>query len=208
MNSLTPLGIFIFFVGLLSLFLKKNTKAQKSVEQSFWERERRSNLTRRQDISGLPYITIPLDKFPIGICADDDLKEYEAKLTALSQQKLLNLGTQTNTDLKLKYGIANLNSLSDCEQRFTILCRTLVSYAARLIQLGYSAEAKTVLEFGIDCGSDLSRNYLMLADLYLEQANYPAFNELTQKASMLDSPMKKTILKHLAEKTDGTPDAS
>lgn len=193
------LGIFIFFIFLLAFFRKRNTRMQENVEQSFWERENEANNARRQDISGLSYITIPLDKFPIGICKDEDLEDYENTLKELSRQKILNLGFQSNTELKLKYGPANLDVLTMYEQHFTTLCRTLVSYAKRLIALNYTAEAQTVLEFGLSCGSDLSQNYLLLATLYKESGNLTSIDTLIEKANQMDSPMKISILSHLTE---------
>ena len=60
------LGIFIIICSILSYLRKKHTKRQEQVSDTFWEKEQQANLTKRQDISGLPYITIPLEKFPIG----------------------------------------------------------------------------------------------------------------------------------------------
>ena len=67
---------FVIFVLVLAYFRKKGTEAQKQVEASFWEREQKANHVRRQDISGLPYITIPLDNFTMGICDSPEIKEY------------------------------------------------------------------------------------------------------------------------------------
>lgn len=194
------LSIFIFIIFLLAYLRKRQTRNQEAVERNFWNLEYQANNTRRQDISGLSYITIPLDKFPIGIAKDDSLKNYEDTLTSLSGQKILNLGSQTNTDLKLKYGPANLAALTDYEQNFTTLCHTLISYASRLIELGHKKEAVTVLEYGISCGSDLSKNYLLLADLYLELGSSSKLDELLEKAATLDSLMKASITKQLEEK--------
>lgn len=193
------LGIFIFLVALLSLYRKKASKKRQEVDEHFLEREAAANNIRRQDISGLPYITIHLDKFPIGNFKDEELSHYESVLEALSERQILNLGTLTNTDLKLQYGPANLDILTDCEQRFITLCQTLISYAERLLALGHTAEAQTVLEFGISCGSDISRNYLLLAGIYRESGRQEQIKELIREAEKLDSMMKNSILKHLNE---------
>lgn len=194
------LGIFIFILSVLAYLRKKHTKLQETVEQNFWERENRANATRRRDISGLPYITIPLERFPIGICKDEAAITCETTLTSLSDKKILNLGNQTNTDLKLQYGAGNLTELTECEQRFTILCRTLITYAETLIAAGYRSEAITVLEFGISCGSDLSKNYLLLADLYLETGASAKLADLAEKAAALECPLKDAIVRQLKEK--------
>lgn len=191
------LGLFIFFIFLLAYFRKKNTREQEALEETFWNRENEANHTRRQDISGLPYITIPLEKFPMDICDNPELKESESTLTALSSRKILNLGNQTNTDLKLKYGPANLDALGEYDENFSTLCQTLAAYAECLLKLGYRKEAQVVLEFGISCGSDHSKNYRMLADLYQEQRKTKELTELLAKANELDSPMKQRIISHI-----------
>ena len=196
---MTYLGIFIIIVCVLSLLRKKHTRKQNAVEDAFWQREYRANNSPRQDISGLPYITIPLEKFPIGNCENKELKESEDILLSLSDKKILNLGSQTNTDLKLKYGISNLSMLMECDENFALLCRTLVSYAETLIHLNRSADAQAVLEFGVSCGSDYVQNYTLLAGLYLEAGNTEHLDRLIADAALLDSPQKSSIQQQLTK---------
>ncbi len=191
------LGLFIMFIFLVAFFIKRSDKKQESVNEAFWQRENEANHARRQDISGLPYITIPLDKFPIGIMTNSELLECERTLKELSTQRILNLGTQSNTDLKLQYGPANLEELSACDQRFATLCATLVDYARTLLALGYEKEAQQVLEFGIACGSDHSQNFRMLADQYVKNGQKEQLDSLRHHAGELDSPMKHSILSYL-----------
>lgn len=202
------LGLFIFFTALISFYRKKQASAQDEIEERFWSRENEANHIRRQDISGLPYITIPLEIFSMDICDNSGLKEYKQTLTQLSEQKILNLSGQTNTDLKLKYGPANLAALIEYDQNYVTLCRTLLSYAECLLKLGYPKEAQKILEFGISCGSDLSQNYLLLANLYLTAGDTASFENLKSQAASLNSLMKTPILERLeaasrAARSDG-----
>ncbi len=196
------LGLFIIICSVLSFFRKRHTKIQKDTTDSFWETERRANQTRRRDISGLSYITIPLDKFPIGIHENDTIKECEALLAELSQKKILNLGAQTNTELKLSYGIANLNALTEYEQNFDTLCKTLITYASALMEIGEKKDAENVLEYGIRIGSDSSRNFLLLADIYQDGHRREDMERLIAAAEKLDSLMKPSILEKLHQKLD------
>lgn len=196
------LGLFIIICSVLSFLRKSHTKHQKDITDSFWEKEREANQIRRKDISDLPYITIPLEKFPIGILENDAIKECEDTLTALSEKRILNLGTQTNTDLKLTYGSANLGTLTEYEQNFTTLCQTLVAYASALIAAEQKAPAQTVLEYGISIGSDASQNFLLLADIYKSQGSTEKLEELIVAAEQLDSLMKHSILEKLHRKLE------
>ena len=104
---------------------------------------------------------------------------------------------QSNTDLKLAYGPANLPALSEYDQNYTTLLRNLVAYADCLIKNGFKSEAVPVLEFGISIDSDIRANYTLLAGLYREQGNASKIQELINKASSLDSMMRSAILEQL-----------
>lgn len=193
------LGLFIIVVCIISAAGKKHARKQRDINDAFWERETAANYARKKDISNLPYITIPLDKFPIGIEKNESLSEYESALQQLSEKKILNLSSQTNTDLKLAYGPANLPLLSEYDQNFSTLCTTLSAYGDRLLALGHEDEARAVLEYGVEIGSDISKTYLTLAGIYKKQGLTAELAHLKEYAEKLDSIMKKSILTHLAE---------
>jgi hypothetical protein len=194
---MTALGILFIVIFFVAYFRKKSTRDQQAVEDSFWERENLANNTRKQSLDDLSYITIPLEKFPIGIYKDPDLKAPETLLTALSSKKIVNLDAFTNTDLKLQYGAANLDILTEYGENFDALCRALADYGEALYEDGHREEARTVLEFGIESGSDISRNYLTLGKIYREEELDSDFNELLSHARELISPMKDSIVHHL-----------
>ena len=130
-------------------------------------------------------------------CDDEELTDYENDLKTLASRKILNLSHQSNTDLKLAYGPANLPALSEYDQNYTTLLRNLVAYADCLIKNGFEAEAVPVLEFGISIDSDIRANYTLLAELYKEQGNASKIQELIDKAASLDSMMRSAILEQL-----------
>ena len=183
------LGLFIIFLSVAAYYRKRATAQQKKVTEDFWSREDQANQIRRKDISNLPYITIPLEKFPIGISDDEELTDYENDLKTLASRKILNLSHQSNTDLKLAYGPANLPALSEYDQNYTTLLRNLVAYADCLIKNGF--------KFGISIDSDIRANYTLLAELYKEQGNTAKIQELIDKAASLDSMMRSAILEQL-----------
>ena len=172
------LGLFIIFLSVAAYYRKRATAQQKKVTEDFWSREDQANQIRRKDISNLPYITIPLEKFPIGISDDEELTDYENDLKTLASRKILNLSHQSNTDLKLAYGPANLPALSEYDQNYTTLLRNLVAYADCLIKNGFKSEAVPVLEFGISIDSDIRANYTLLAELYKEQGKTAKIQEI------------------------------
>lgn len=196
----TFLSIFIIAISLFSLFRKRSIRAQQDTESAFWKHEEQANSVRRKDIGNLPYLTIPLADFPIGICKTDEISALESTITELSGQKILNLGRQTNTDLKFLYGTANLGVLTEYSDNYLLLCRTLTDYATALHANGYDKEAVTVLEYELSTGSDSSAAYSLLADLYISQGRQSDIDSLIAQADALDSLMRAPILAKLKEK--------
>ncbi len=199
-----PLMLLPFIIIILSLFSLFRNRSHRSIQESqesFWEKEQRANQTRKQDISGLSYIHIPLDTFPCGQYQDPGLQELEQTLETLSTRKILNLTGISNTDLKLRYGAANLNILSDCDANFTTLARTLTAYGEQLAALGHWQDAVRVLEFGVSCGTDISKNYTLLGSLYKEHGETARLNSLIETVQATDLLLKASILQQL--KTSG-----
>lgn len=189
--------IFVVFVIILTYVLRRNSNLEREVTDRFWEKEARSNATRRKDISSLPYLTLPLDAFPIGKYTDEVLTELEVQLRQLAGEAILNLNGITNTELKLTYGAANLETLSQCDERFTKLIQLLHQYGKRLLELSHPSEAKLVLRFAAENGSDISDTYTLLADAYLTDGETDLLRTLIDTASRLTSPRRDAIVEKL-----------
>ncbi len=154
---------FILFLAYYAYRRKQIDKVNTQKESDFWQRENDANSTRKQDITNLDYIQIPVDTFPVGAYPNEGYEETEQQLLALSEQKILNLTGISNTDLKLQYGVSNLAILSDCDERFTTLVRLLTDYAKGLAEHAHIDDAIRVLEFGVSIKSDVTENYTLLA---------------------------------------------
>lgn len=186
-------------IGLLILYeCKKHSRKSDSAKASFWAREARANAVRRKDISNLNYINIPDSVIPSDT-SDDEINEYRTTLLNLRTRKILNLSGLTNTDLKEKYGVANLSALSEYDENYITLVNIIARCGARLIELGNTSLAVTILEYGISIGTDVSRNYYMLAELYRKDNNISGIDSLIESADKLDSIMKAPILSKLNE---------
>lgn len=153
-------------------------------------------MSRKKDISNLNYITIP-DTLPFVDTDVETIKKAQNDLAELKEKKILNLTGMSNTDLKIKYGVANLSVLSEYDENFSKLCRAIVRLSAALKENGFDEQAEAFLEFGIKCGSDVSANYFMLAEYYLEKGNTKGLSRLKTSAQALNSLSKNVILKKL-----------
>lgn len=176
------LASFIIFVLILNYFIRKSNQNHQNSEDGFWEREQKANFTRRQDISNLGYITIPPEIIPQNLHT-----EAEKTLLELSSKQLLNLTGMTNTDLKLQYGAANLETLSQCDSHFTTFVRTVPVYAKELTDAGQTENARKLLEFAVSCQADSRSIYTQLADLYRQSGQSDKIQGLIDSANGLRS---------------------
>ncbi len=190
---------FIIFVVWLRYEINKSKKSSDKHHGDFWEREQQSNFSRKADISSLDYIIVPLDELPFVHTQEDDLSRIQEQVKLSSQKKLLNLSSSTNTDLKLKYGTANLSLLSQYDQNYSNFIQNLYKWAKLLYEKGYLAEAEKVLELGITYHSDISGNYTLLANLYKDKNDFDSIGKLIKKAEELNTLMKDSIIKSLTK---------
>ena len=192
--------IFILFIAWFTFNRHRIEKRDKETERKYWDKEAEANSTRRKDISLLPYVRIPLDQLPFGIHPGDDiLLQCEERIRTLSETKALNLTGKTNTELKLEYGAPNLPFLTECDQNFTELVRTMQQWGSRLYELCLTDEAEYVLSLAIRWGSDIKGSYILLARIYQEKKNLDGLSFLKEQAKQLNSLMKEPILTALEQ---------
>lgn len=185
--------IFVTFLVWLSIKLRKTNKK----DDSFWQREAEANNVRKQTLDNLDYITIPIDSLPFFYGIDKNLEELQNTITSLSSCTIVNLSNYTNTELKLMYGPGNLADLTEYDQNFTLLVRTLHKWGEQLSTLGYEKEAIQVLEYAVSIKSDVTAGYLLLGKLYLKQGQPQKLDTLLSAASSLDTLLKDSLIKQL-----------
>jgi tetratricopeptide (TPR) repeat protein len=197
---LAVISVFLI-LGFTSILIRSSSaKSEKHNEESartFWEKERDANFVRKKDISNLPYITIPLDTLPFHDTDNSNITMYQDTIKKLAEKKILNLSNQTNTELKLQYGAANLPFLMDCDTRYTELIKTLQLWGKTLFDSNNPQDAKIVLEFAIACKTDIAASYSLLGDIYALTNNTEQIKSLLESAKEINSPRKNNIISHL-----------
>lgn len=197
---------FIVFVVWLSYEIKKSSRSFDQQEKSFWEKERQANLTRKKSLKDLVYITIPLDTLPMDVCAEEDsIKECLHIIHALSSQTIVNLTGYSNTELKLMYGAPNITALIEYDQNYTLLARTLQSWACLLYEKNLIEEALAVLEFAVSTRTDVSGTYKLLSRIYRSRGQTEQISQLLQTAQTLQSASKDTIV-HILKQSGQSDD--
>ncbi len=191
---------FILFCLFVTFSIRKRKIQEEKADAAFWEKERQANLTRKKPINHLPFIKIPLDSFPMNLLQEDErIPDILETIKHLSECQILNLTGISNTDLKLEYGVANLTFLTECDQNYTLLVRTLQKWADILLEHNYYMEARTILEFAIQTKTDISATYYALAEIYQKNNEGEKIGELIQTAQSLNSMMKNAIVRTLQE---------
>ena len=198
--NLVFLASLIVFILFLSYRIKQQTKTRQNNEKSFWEREHLANSVRKKSLDNLNYIHIPLETFPTHLLRENtDVMECINIIENMTAQKIVNLTGYSNTDLKLEYGTANITVLTEYDQNYTLLVRTLQKWADILTDAGYVKEAAVLMEFAVTTQTDISRTYYQLAEYYVSQRESNKIQELKGTASRLRSSNRNIIIKHLNE---------
>lgn len=196
------LSVFI----IVTIYIAIRRSSAMNNEQKLWDdfrkREQEANRTRKQDISNLAYIKLPLDALPLGKYEDEALQSYETALRDLSTQPICNLNGISNTTLKLNYGVSNLQALSQYDTNYSTLVSLLANYGEKLFELSHPEEAAQVLEYSLSLGSDIGKAYDLLATIYKYEGKPEKINVLLETAGKITSIRKNTILRRLREQLE------
>ncbi len=188
---------FLAFSIVFFFARKRAGRIEEAREQEFWDREKRANFTRRKSLDGLNYITIPEDMEPSA--TTEKLNACIRDLNDLSEYQIVNLTGYTNTDLKLEYGTANITILSDFDLHYTNLVTLLQKLAELLHESGEDTLAIATLEFAVSTGTDVSKSYYLLADLYQEAGTPEKIADLIDQARNINTMVRDTIVQRLTE---------
>lgn len=191
----------ILFILLFKYRLNSITKQEKLQEEEYLQTEKAASLSAEKSLEDLTFISVPLDRLHFHPSKDTQLSQMEEKIQKLSTEKICNLNGISNTDLKLKYGSKNLGQLSEYDQNYLELIRTLAEWSTRLFELGYDDDAIAVAEYAIDCNSDVSKTYTTLAKIYKKHGQLDKLYDLIPIVETLSTPidLKKAIYDVLNE---------
>lgn len=193
------LVFFVIFAVWLMYEIKKSNRKSEQKFNEFLEEERRADAVRKQNIDDLAYLAIPYDTLPFDETTVPPITGYQNAILALKEKRILNLTGYTNTELKLQYGAANLELLSEYDTNFTTLARNLARWGDALYEQKQLTEAIQVLEYGIQIQTDVSSNYITLARIYLMEERIDDIYALMEQAGSLKTLMKDSIIKQLQQ---------
>lgn len=194
------LASFLIFIVVVRMTIGKSRRKGENADKAFWARESEANSVRRKPLDDVEYINVPLDELPIDVLKDDDtVGDYLNQLEELSKLKIINLTGMTNTDLKMKYGVANLTYLSECDEHFTLLVQVLQKWADYLWEKGLEEPAVTIMEYEVKIRADIGSAYRKLAAYYRKNNSPEKIESLISVAETLQTASKASIIRSLKE---------
>ena len=189
---------FIILTLVIRHAIRRNRRLDENSRHSFWDIERAANEVRRKPLDDLIFVVPDMSRFPLSVMEDDEIvRDCRRMVEELSAQKIVNLTGQTNTDLKFRYGAANLPTLMEYDERFTLLVQNLQKWADRLWNNGYVEDSIPILEEQIRIHADISSVYRKLAAYYRDNGMPEKIDELRKSAESLNSASKASILRSL-----------
>ncbi|MCR5740120.1 MAG: hypothetical protein K6G43_09930 [Lachnospiraceae bacterium] len=189
---------FIILTLVIRHAIRRNRRIDDRSKDSFWDTERAANAVRRKPLDDLIFVVPDMSRFPLSVMEDDEIvRDCRRMVEELSAQKIVNLTGQTNTDLKFRYGAANLPTLMEYDERFTLLVQNLQKWADRLWDNGYVEDSIPILEEQIRIHADISSVYRKLAAYYRDNGMPEKIDELRKNAESLNSASKASILRSL-----------
>ena len=188
---------FIVFLIWFRVKMKQSNAASTEASETFWEREEKANYARRQDISNLDYITVAESDLPFAEKMDEREEELAGEVKKRMQHKMLNLSGLTNTDLKERYGFANLETLSGCDQNFMYFIRSLSRWGEYLFTQGDLARSRQIMEYSKELGSDISTVYITLGKIYASEGDTTKLEELITFVENSDFALRDSMVNKL-----------
>lgn len=187
---------FIVFAIWLRVKMKRGNSGKEDLD-AFLERENQANFARKQDISHLDYLSVNPDDLPF--VDSDDPKEIslQNEVKKSGERKMIDLSAYTNTDLKEKYGSANLEELSDCDQSYLLFTRNLSLWGTYVYEKEDYTRAKVIMEYAKSIGSDISSVYTTLGNIYAREGDFHKVDALIAEVENSDFALKTSILKTL-----------
>lgn len=199
----------IFLILVLStafavrVMMKKNSVSLKSTIDDLLQKEMKANTTRKKELDSDIYIypsknILPLKDYP----PTDEYKKIiklQKNVARKSELPMIKFKEQiSNTELKLKYGRANLDTITIYEEHYNSYIRGISDWAKELIKLNNYTDAKIILEEAVNMKSDLTSTYILLTDVYIKSNMPQKINELKELVENSDMTLKDKVLNYIS----------
>lgn len=197
--------LFLIFLFIFQYHLRKSDRLAKESTKKFWAKEEASMFSRKSPIEPEQYIKPQIENFPKKTLEYFKELNYEKLYSIqencfyLATQPMLNFSNILNSDLRLKYGSANLQLIEAYENNYNQYLHNLYHLGKGYYELNQYNEAVIILEEGIRVNTDISEHIILLATLYCNYKDSEKFNTLYNKVLSFNSLTKNKIIYRLDE---------
>lgn len=189
---------FMVFGFWLTVQLKKSRNLNEKAEVDFWENESLANSVRKKQLEDSDFVKFPFDKLPTEESfAPNPVPESLSILQDLAEKKMVNLNGISNTEVKKRFGTANITILSEYDSNYESFVKHIYLLCQHLYDIDRKEEALMLSEETILTGTDSLSHYKLIIRIYQEQGNPAGIDWLREKAEELHSITKGAILRAL-----------
>lgn len=204
-----PICLITFVSATIAIhvMLRRNKTSIKNDLNKYMQREKTAENTIKRNFSDFPYIYPDKSFLPIKQYYDNEKykKVIKKQNTCLKKSELEMIyfdELYSNTDLKLKYGKNNLDKITYLEEHYNGYIKSLLDWAKELIALDNLSDARLVLEEAVRMKSDISRTYILLADIY--ENDKKSLLSLKEKTQEIRIHLKEKVIEYIDAKLNET----
>ena len=190
---------FLIFCAWRFYEQRKSERLDKKASDDFWAREEEANHTRKKDISHLPLLEVKESEIPMSDSSDESILYYIDHIREIIKMPMIDLSEYSNTDLKLAYGVANFNILSEYDENYNTFLLTLSNLARSYSRADLYKEAKACYELALYYGSKKRSDYTDLAEVYLKLDTPELITTLVRQLEEGCHPRKASLIEAVEE---------
>ena len=196
--NLVIFASFMLFGAWLTFQLRKSRNLNEKASVDFWENENMANSVRKKQLEESDFIHFPFDKLPPEESFDPDvIPECYTALKELSDKKMVNLNGISNTEVKMRFGTANISILTEYDGNYEMFAKNIYLLCQHLYDLDRKEEALMLSEETILTGTDSLSHYKLMIQIYREQGNFSGISWLRENAEKIRGLTKGAILRAL-----------
>ena len=188
----------IVLIIVVAVMTKRHGKQQDAKNRRFLEEEQAANLARKREIEPELFFYANLDGLPRIPESDPH------KVLRTSKRTMIRFDMpESNVDLKKRYGVGQLDSITQYEENYHDFLKSLGEWAQALHDQGNVDGSLQVLEYAIELGTEFRGAYRLAADIYAYERDVYALEQLLQMAEdnhFNDSAMQEHVLSYIEEK--------
>lgn len=198
------LTLLIFFVIIFHAFLRSTKKESYRQTKKFLDDEEASNNVRKKPIGEDSFFVPDLTVLPIKEYTAEETEKFpvaasrQKKLIEASKNKMIRFKEpKSNRDIKFQFGTTSIETIAQYEENYSRYMYALLNWAESLIEAGNPEEARQILSASIEQGSEISKSYTLLADIYFQNKDKPKMEELYETVNKIDIPGQKKAWAHI-----------